>query len=433
MKTYISILISCILFCACQKSQIDFGPHDLNYANRQLLEVSMEDGFSPPVASRVLVYPHIAHYISLNLFYADSLTPIQNKLQGLNFTSPQISTDANPNLTALLSFSLTAKKLVFNEKYMENLFLHFKTKATENGISQSSIEASEKLAINISDQILQWAATDNYAVTRTLDRYTSIKEPGKWIETPPDYTPGLEPHWMKIRTLILDSPRVYIGKLAPEFNTDKDSEFFDMVMEVYNKSKTITEEEKETAMYWDDNPNTSSHRGHLTIITHKISPPGHWTNIISQVSRENTLSMFQTSKIYTYACIAMFDGIISCWEEKYRTNLVRPITYIQENIETDWECIIQTPPFPEYTSGHSVVSAAAAEMLTQCIGDNIAFTDSTEILFDQQPRTFSSFHEAAWEVSLSRFYGGIHYMISVEEGNKQGRFIAQYILQHIEK
>jgi membrane-associated phospholipid phosphatase len=124
----------------------------------------------------------------------------------------------------------------------------------------------------------------------------------------------------------------------------------------------------------------------------------------------------------------MYDAIISCWYEKYKTNLVRPITYIQANIDNNWTPLIQTPPFPEFTSGHSAISAAAATVLTSIYGDNYFFTDSTEVLFEQPVRSFTSFNDAAWEVSMSRFYAGIHYMNGVMEGNKQGNFIGQLVI-----
>ena len=161
---------------------------------------------------------------------------------------------------------------------------------------------------------------------------------------------------------------------------------------------------------------------------HKYAPPGHWLNIISQVVEKEQANYFTTTKAYTLSAIAMFDAIISSWHIKYKTDLVRPITYIQENIDSDWEPVLQTPPFPEYTSGHSATSASAAEILTAIFGDNYAFTDNTQLRFDLEERSFTSFKEAANQVNLSRFYGGIHYKQGVEEGGKQGAFVAQTIL-----
>lgn len=391
----------------------------------------MEDGFPPPIASRVYVYPHIAHYITLQKFYPDSLPPITGKLNGLKALDSIDTKGAQPELTALLAFCKTAKKVIFSEHYMDELVNELMNKAKEGGMKESMIEASVRTSDAITNHMAKWIVKDNYIQTRTMDRWTSTKKRGEWIETPPDYAAGLEPHWREIRPLIIDSASCYKSTPLPPFDPAKDSEFYKMVNAVYEESKKLDDEKKQIAWFWDDNPNTSEHKGHLVVMIHKISPPGHWLNIISQISTQDSSSLFKTTKAYTYSAIAMFDVIISCWDEKYKTNLVRPITYIQENIDINWKPLIQTPPFPEYTSGHSAISAAAATVLTDIYGDNYAFTDSTEVLFEQPVRSFKSFQDAAWEVSLSRFYAGIHYMNGITEGNKQGKFIGQMVLDKL--
>jgi hypothetical protein len=436
MKYLACIFLITLLQTSCKESTENPAPifdlADLNQANRKLLEIAMEDGFSPPVASRVYVYPHIAYYITLRSFYPDSLPELISKLNELKDVIIPEKTNSNPELAALLSFCKTAKKLVFSEHYVESYIEKILKTAELRGMSEAGIRSSIEYAEDLSNQIAKWFSKDHYIETRTMDRYTSTKKRGEWIETPPDYTIGLEAHWMKIRPLVIDSINIFKPASGPPpYNTSKNSEFYKMVMEVYEESKKLDSAKIEIAWYWDDNPNISQHVGHLVTMTHKISPPGHWLNIIHQVSERENCSLFKATQAYTFAAIAMFDAIISCWYEKYKTNLVRPITYIQENIDHNWRTLIQTPPFPEYTSGHSATSAAAATVLTNIFGDNYAFTDSTEVLFQLPARSFKSFNQAAWEVSLSRFYGGIHYMISVVDGNKQGNFIANKILEQI--
>ena len=124
----------------------------------------------------------------------------------------------------------------------------------------------------------------------------------------------------------------------------------------------------------------------------------------------------------------MFESFISCWDEKYRSNAVRPETVINEFIDAEWLPLLQTPPFPEYTSGHSVASAAASYILTNEIGDNFSFVDSTEVEFGLDPRSFTSFQQAADEASLSRLYGGIHFMPSIKNGLSQGKNIGEWII-----
>jgi hypothetical protein len=434
MRNLLFIFIFLIVY-SCKNSSVTqpnpFGVTDLYTLNKKLLEVAMEDGFPPPIASRVYVYPHIAFYITIQQFYPDSLLAITGKLNGLTPLNLSEAQNANAELTALLAFCKTAKKVIFSEHYMDEMAQHFIDKAKSSGLSASVIEASVRCSDEVTKYMIAWISKDNYVETRTMDRWTSTKKPGEWIETPPDYVAGLEPNWPKIRPLLIDSAGIYKSMPPPVYHPSKDSEFYKMVDTVYQQSKVLNDQQKEIAMFWDDNPNTSEHHGHLVAMIHKISPPGHWLNIITQISRKDSSSMFTTTKAYTYSAIAMFDAIISCWFEKYKTNLVRPITYIQENIDNNWQPLIQTPPFPEYTSGHSAISAAAATILASIYGDHYAFTDSTEVLFQQPVRNFTSFNDAAWEVSLSRFYAGIHYMNGISEGNKQGHFIGQMVLSKL--
>ncbi|MEP7195608.1 MAG: vanadium-dependent haloperoxidase [Saprospiraceae bacterium] len=419
------------LSCNSHPSVESFDTADLVKVNRSLLEVAMVDGFSPPVASRVYVYPHIAFYTTLRLFYPDSLADLAGSLNNFPEYKNLNTENANPELTALLCFAQVSKALVFSEQLAENMQQEILAKANSIKISPSSITASKELAAQITKTLIPWIKSDNYIYTRTLERYTSSKLQYNWRETPPDYTAGLEPNWSKIRPLITDSSNQYKCNALPEFSLDKKSDFYKTVYEVYAESKQLDSAKINIALYWDDNPNVSKYSGHLMRMEHKISPPGHWLNIIGQFSIANHKSIFQTSMAYTLSSIAMFDGIIQCWKTKYETNIIRPISYILENIDESWRPLIQTPPFPEFTSGHSVVSAAAAEVLSQLFGKDVSFIDSTEVLFGHPVKKFTNFHEAAMEVSLSRYYGGIHYKHSVLEGNKQGIFIAQNILQKL--
>ena len=435
MRYMYLLVFSTLLMIGCKPeggtNKVVFTTFDLNNVNRKLLEIAMEDGFPPPIASRVYVYPHIANYIVLQKFYPDSLSDISHSLHELNGVPDFNADDVNAELAALLSYCKVAKKVIFSEYFMTNLADTIRSQAIQRGLSQTIIEASDTYADSISNHIIDWLSKDKYVETRTMDRFTSVKEPDKWQETPPDYMAALEPNWPHIRTLVIDSIDIYQPAPLPKYSTDKNSDFYKMVYQVYDQSKKLDSTLIDIAWFWDDNPNTSMHAGHSMAMIHKISPPGHWLNIIHQVSEKEGYSLSKTSNAYTKASIAMFDGIISCWYFKYKTNLVRPITYIQQNIDVDWTTVIQTPPFPEYTSGHSVLSACAATVLTNLFGDNLEFRDNTTELFGMPARTFPSFQDAAWEVSMSRLYGGIHYFQGIEQGNIQGKFIGNYVLDKL--
>jgi hypothetical protein len=125
------------------------------------------------------------------------------------------------------------------------------------------------------------------------------------------------------------------------------------------------------------------------------------------------------------------DAFISCWDEKYRSNRIRPETYINRYIDVNWKPLLQTPPFPEYTSGHSVMSTATAQVLTYLMGDQFSFTDDSEEMFEIRARSFTSFLQAAAEAAISRLYGGIHFRDSIENGQTQGKNIGDNIIEKL--
>lgn len=248
--------------------------------------------------------------------------------------------------------------------------------------------------------------------------------------------PGIEPHWNKIRPFVIDSAAQFIPVPPPPFSMEKNSDFYKELLEVYEISNEITEkgdssEEVQIAQFWDCNPYVSVTRGHLMFATKKITPGAHWMGITKIASRKTNSDFSKTLYAYTEASIAMADAFISCWDEKYRSNLIRPETLINEHIDQNWKPILQTPPFPEYTSGHSVVSGAASTILTNVFGDNFSFDDDTEVPYGLPVRSFTSFKQAADEAAISRMYGGIHYRAAVEVGVKQGRDLGQFVISNL--
>jgi len=148
-------------------------------------------------------------------------------------------------------------------------------------------------------------------------------------------------------------------------------------------------------------------------------------------SKKNNSDLAETVYAYTLTSIGIFDAFINCWDEKYRSNLIRPETLINQTIDQNWQPLLQTPPFPEYTSGHSVVSGASAMLLTHLFGDDFAFTDTTELPYGLPERSFSSFNQAAAEAAISRLYGGIHYRAAIDNGLEQGKDVGNYVLNHL--
>ena len=180
---------------------------------------------------------------------------------------------------------------------------------------------------------------------------------------------------------------------------------------------------KEVARFWDDNASATTHVGHLMYATKKPSPGGHWINITAIACKQSNFNWVQSAQAYAMTSIAMYDGFISCWDEKYRSEYVRPVTAINEFIDPKWEPLLQTPPFPEYTSGHSVISGAASTVLIQQFGTGFAFHDTTELKYLGLERSFPSIEAVTDEIGISRFYGGIHYMSAINNGKAQGNKI----------
>ena len=200
---------------------------------------------------------------------------------------------------------------------------------------------------------------------------------------------------------------------------------------MYETGKNLTDEQAEIASFWDCNPYVMHTKGHLMFATKKITPGGHWMGITTVACRTSTADMIISAEAYALVTIALVDGFISSWDEKFRSNLIRPETLINKYIDEDWVPLLQTPPFPEYPSAHSVISRAAAIALTDLFGEHFYFEDTVELEYGLPARSFDSFIEASDEAAISRLYGGIHYMPACQLGVKQGRKLRMYLIGKI--
>jgi len=400
----------------------------LHSAHHALTSVIVHDIFSPPVSSRIYAYSHIAAYEILVL--KDS-SHRSLRTQIPNF--PKIdapSSDINYEAAAVSSFLFTAKRLVFSEEMMADStgkILDFYKKLLPKKLYERSINYGQE----VSRKIIEWSEGDGYAATRKMKRYTFARSEGKWTPTPPVYLSAVEPHWRLIRPFVLDSASQFKPSAPPDFSRDTTSLFNRMARYVYIVSQRLTDEQKAIANFWDCNPFAVNVHGHLNFATKKLSPGGHWLSIAGIASKKENAGMARSSAAYTLTAITLFDAFISCWDEKYRSNLIRPESYINAYIDENWKPMLQTPPFPEYTSGHSVISTASAVVLTAMFGESFSFVDTSEIEYGLPARTFKSFSEACDEAALSRLYGGIHYMPAIELGQMQGKSIGTLVLKKL--
>jgi hypothetical protein len=232
--------------------------------------------------------------------------------------------------------------------------------------------------------------------------------------------------------MVLDSSNQFAPKPPLAFDLTKGSPFQKQLWEVFEVINNLDENQIEIAKFWDCNPYVTHHRGHAMFATKKITPGGHWIGITAIATRQAKSSFVETINAYTNVSIALFDAFISCWDEKWNTLIVRPETLINEHYDEEWLPLLQTPPFPEYTSGHSVISRAAAVTLTDLYGEGFSFTDTTEVAYGLGKREYTSFIHASEEAAISRLYGGIHYMMAIEEGVAQGQAVGEYIVNRLQ-
>ncbi len=423
------------LLTGCQsdayKTQAE-NPEVLHRGMRRIMEIMRYDIFSPPVASRIYAYSAVAAYEALRPGYP-GYRSLAGQLNGLTpCPAPEASKEYCFPLASAAALAKVGRHLVFSEESMDlmkdSLLTEFERMKIPREVFKRSVAYGEAVA----DHIIAWSKTDHYAETRSMPKFAiDAKNPARWVPTPPQHADALEPHWKLIRPWVLDSARQFKPIPHIPYSEDKNSDFYKAALEVYEVSKSIGDAERETALYWDCNPFEVTLAGHLMIALKKISPAGHWVNITAHACRKANTPIMQTAEIYALVSLALADAFISCWAEKYTSALLRPETYINRHIDPDWRPFIESPPFPEHTSGHATISAAAATVLTQYFGDNFSFTDSTEVEFGMSARTFSSFYEASDQAAMSRLYGGIHYRIGNEGGRLNGRQIGKYVWDKI--
>ncbi len=403
---------------------------DLRGAFDRLSEVIIHDIFSPPVASRIYVYPSIAAY-EVWAQSDSTYRSLGGQLNGLSTTPAAPFEEYSPSIAALHAFYIAAKHFIFTEERFTEFYNNIDLKWQKSGVPKSILKRSKDYGELVANHIIDYAQLDNYKQTRTNPKFSISKDPSRWKPTPPGYMDGIEPSWRDIRPLIIDSAQQFVPRPNTPFDIDENSLFYQEALDVYNVGNKLTTEEREIAAFWDCNPFKLNVVGHVMHATKKITPGGHWIGIVGVISRDGNLSMAETIEAYTLTSIALFDGFISCWDEKYRSNLVRPETYINQYIDENWVPFLQTPPFPEHTSGHSVISRAAAVALTSIFGDNYSYSDDVEVAYGLPVRHFTSFYHASDEAAVSRLYGGIHYRPAIDEGVEQGERLGNYIIGKI--
>lgn len=441
----ILLAVSTVIFLAACNKQADYeaifsDPDIYSKTVFELNSVVMGNNFSPIVASRNYVYATIAAYEVIAGGNPAEYYSLGGQLTGLGkIPKPDATKNINYGFASLLAFWQLGQSVTFSEnettKYVDSL----KQLAIDHGMPKEEYANSVEYANQVAKTIMDWSKKDNYLETRGMPAYTlKTDDPSRWIPTPPAYSEAMEPHWDLIRPMVMDSATMFRPPAPYTFNIkNESSDYYKQVMRTLDSTKNMTEEKKHIADFWDDNPFKLNVNGHLMFGTKKFSPPGHWLSIVGIAAEKAKADYDFTVYAYAKTAIALFDAFIQCWEEKFRENTVRPETVINNYFDPSWRPYLQTPPFPEYTCGHSTGSAAGAAVLTDIFGDNFAYTDTSELMFGIKSRSYNSFYDAAHENSKGRFYGGIHFeytcAISFEYGKKVGDLVSERLKMRKEK
>lgn len=424
---------------------------------------------SPPVASRLLAYAGVGLYEAYR-HLDPSLPSLGGSFRGLDplpepgpgaHDWPAVGAEVQRRvLTELIRDWALPSTLVAIDTLAETQVL----RRAEAGVDSEVLDRSRDYAERLAAAVLTRAETDGFQATRrreyelprgeglwvnttTLEEYAPISaseassyvrrsnpsaalvegssnarqmlldrpSPGGDVVGNIDPTLALEPYWREILPWAMDSLQDCAPPPPAPYSMDPGSDFHREVMAVYESSLDLSDEERTIALFWADNPGATG------------TPPGHWVSIMRQMIAGGRLDAARAAEMFALTSLAMADAFVSSWDEKYRSNVIRPVTVIREQLDPSWETVVVTPPFPEYTSGHSVVSGAAAQVLEGLLGA-VPFQDSTHVAVGLAPRPFGSFQEAAEEAAISRLYGGIHYPMAIDHGLTQGRCLGDRVL-----
>ncbi|MEY4931446.1 MAG: hypothetical protein RI909_2170 [Bacteroidota bacterium] len=436
MKYVLKVALLALIISSCSTNNGEWKTKTqnadfLHRSFKQITDVIVYDIFSPPVASRIYAYSSIAAY-EVAIHQDSKYRSLAGQVSGLSAVpEPEAGQEYCYPLASVQAALKVGRTLVFSEDKMDVFYNQIMQEFRDAGVPDDVFERSINYGTKVAEHVIAWSSKDNYKQSRSFPKYSIQNDLSTWKPTPPAYMDAVEPHWNKIRPFGIDSAQQFKPAPPTPFSTDKNSQFYKEAVETQLIVNNLTDEQREIAFFWDCNPFMMNVKGHVMFATKKISPGGHWMNITNVACKKVNADFVQSSEAYARVSIALIDAFISCWDEKYRSKLIRPETYINQYIDENWVPVLQTPPFPEYTSGHSVISAASAVTLTELFGDGFAFTDSTEIEFGLTARSFKSFNQASEEAAISRIYGGIHYRPAVEVGMTEGRAIGNYILQKI--
>jgi hypothetical protein len=435
-RTFLAIFFLLALISSCKDDDAgpakvytdDFSSEVATEWMTLLLKLTKEGtGFTPPVAARAFGYTGLTLYESVRPGMP-GYKSMAGQVNELNAGAIPEAEDKEYHWGAVANAAVaTIVRACYNNASVENqaaidaLEDHFANDHFKLEVSQEVLDRSIAYGKSVGDAMVTYAASDSQADCYSKNFPSSYTPPvgaGLWEPTPPAFQKALQPYWGNVRPFLTKNVTEALPPAPPAYSTDLNSDFGKEAMEVYNTVQNLTAEQLLIANYWSDDPGKTA------------TPPGHSVAILLQILEDENADLATAAEAFAKIGMGVHDAFISCWNAKYTYNLLRPITFIQNEIDPGFTVPLNTPPFPEYTSGHSVQSGATAEILTALFGNNYAFTDRTHAArtdIDGTPRSFNSFYDFADEAAISRLYGGIHYKAAIEVGVTQGKTIGKNI------
>jgi hypothetical protein len=393
-----------------------------------LRDVVKNQSVNPPRAARIYAYASITLYESVFEGIAGNKS-LQGQLNGFNIGTIPANSDSldygivlNEALLSLVNCDTVIPSLSQQNRDSANA-LHDRFLSSKTGVVADSIILKSKTrGALVAHAVMAYAAGDNFLSVKTMSYSVPARDVShSWYWEPTDggHLNPAEPYWGQVRPFVMASSNACEIPQHTLFDADTSSAFGRMAREVYNTVNNRTVDQSDIRLWWSDATGTQT-------------PAGHWIALLKYVIRSKNFKLDKAAELYALTSITMSDAFISCWDAKYKYNLLRPETYIRAYIQPGWVTGQSdiTPPFPEYPSGHSVCSGAAAKVLTSFLG-TMAFTDSINVNLGYAARSYPSFDSAAHEAGLSRLYGGIHYRDAIETGLTQGEMVGQRVIDRI--
>ena len=380
--------------------------------------------YTPPVASRAFAYVGITGFEAV-AGGTDDLQTLAGQVNGLTALPARDGTLPYDDGVVLQAALSTAVKTFFSntgptgQRAMAAM-ARVLTEKTTADLPEDIAARSTALGVAIAQHVIDWSLTDGGAVVENMGfpyEYTLRQAPEAWVPTSKivQQQKPLLPDWGNNRTFAMPDGATCGLPPPPAYSTEPGSAFYAEAKEVYDTVKDLTPEQRQIARFWSDDPMLSP------------TPPGHWISIAMQVQTATGAPLSEQVDLQARLGIALADAFIGCWNAKFEYDFLRPVTYIRATMDPKWEPLLITPPFPEYPSGHSTQSGAAAEVLTAFFGEDFAFEDATHLDDGLKPRQFPSFWAAAQEAGMSRLYGGIHFRSAIDQGLEQGRCIGRHV------